>query len=123
YMNFGASGALYYQASTRTVVELASSSIIMGAEDSTDVAEEERALSAGDVLLIVTDGVFEAPLVSGARKRFGLDRVKRLLAANAVKDALEIVRRLNQRLTDVCVHRSQRDDVTIVAIKILAGAH
>ena len=78
---------------------------------------EFHGLRAGQVLLLATDGLWEAPNAEG--EVFGLQRVKAAVSEHAALDARGIrdgIIRHVQEFRGVAV---QEDDITFVVIKIL----
>jgi sigma-B regulation protein RsbU (phosphoserine phosphatase) len=70
----------------------------------------------GDILLLVSDGVFEARSPDGAY--FGLDRVLETVANHRDKDASTIVQRLHDAAIEFAGRRSLDDDLTAVVVKV-----
>src|SRR5262249_34412209 len=83
--------------------------------------EVETTLVAGDLLLLLSDGIVEA--MSANRELFGFDRLGHILArvdpahgAHAtLTTVIEAVRRHSAAV-------EQQDDITLVVVRVLAGA-
>jgi phosphoserine phosphatase len=76
-------------------------------------------LAEGDVLALVSDGIFEYPNALG--EQFGAQRVRELLAAHHRKPAADIGAQLLKAVTHFADGSPQQDDMTIVLVK-RAGA-
>jgi sigma-B regulation protein RsbU (phosphoserine phosphatase) len=77
----------------------------------------ELDLAAGDLLLLLTDGVTEAQNREG--EFFEADRVLRCVAEARGEDAARIVRRLLTAVAAFTAEEPQRDDVTAVVCRVL----
>ena len=75
-------------------------------------------LSAGDLLLIPTDGLEET--MNAAGEQFGRGRILETVAACRDRPAAEIVTRLNDAARRFREPLPQADDVTIVLVKVEA---
>ncbi len=84
---------------------------MLGAYDVEDWARSTVAIEPGDVLVLYTDGVFDAV---GADGRFGEDRLERTVAA--VSDAADAVARIDAALSAFEVG-PQADDTAVLAIE------
>jgi len=72
-------------------------------------------LAPGDVLAVLSDGVFEAEDVAGAQ--FGRERVEALLHAERLSPVTALGARLLESLRAFCGDVAQGDDVTMVFVK------
>jgi hypothetical protein len=72
-------------------------------------------LEAGDMLLLVTDGLFEAQAPDATP--YGLDRTLRVVRESRDRPAAEIVRRLHADVRRFCGDTSPVDDITVVLLK------
>lgn len=82
--------------------------------------EAAATLRPGDVLLLYTDGITEAmtPMNrEGARELFGLERLDRILIANAKRCAKEIIAEINREVKAFQAGEAPTDDQTIVVIR------
>jgi sigma-B regulation protein RsbU (phosphoserine phosphatase) len=77
-------------------------------------------LEPGDVILFFTDGLIEAPAPGG--ERFGSDRALDILIANRMRTAREIVAELFQEVDRFSPDPRQRDDITLIVIKVLTAS-
>jgi sigma-B regulation protein RsbU (phosphoserine phosphatase) len=74
-------------------------------------------LQSGDVLLIGTDGIWEAQDPDG--KQFGKSRLEAFLSKNANLSADRIVQALQEEITRFRGPAPQEDDITVVVVKKL----
>lgn len=84
--------------------------------DSTYVAESAPTLEAGDMIILLTDGIVEAH--SADEALFGIERVLTHLQANRSRSAREIVHTLDGAVRDFCGAQAPLDDMTAVVIKV-----
>ncbi|HEY2253442.1 MAG TPA: SpoIIE family protein phosphatase, partial [Planctomycetaceae bacterium] len=74
-------------------------------------------LQPGELVLLVSDGIFES--VSVDRKLFGLTQTLDVVRANRHLSAAEIVAALCRAAQEFGNHAPQKDDMTVVVIKVL----
>ena len=77
------------------------------------------ALSEGDLLFLRTDGVEET--MNSAREPFGEPRLKQLLTESRDLSAEDVLARVDAALAEHRGEQPPEDDVTMIAIKVLAG--
>ncbi|HEY0703425.1 MAG TPA: PP2C family protein-serine/threonine phosphatase [Candidatus Acidoferrales bacterium] len=73
------------------------------------------ALSAGDLLILATDGFFEWENAAG--EQFGVERLEATIRATRSKSAAEIIAELYSAVTAFSAGTPQKDDLTAVIIK------
>lgn len=73
-------------------------------------------LEPGELVLFLTDGIFEARAVD--ETTFGIDRALETIRTNRTKTAREIVSALYSRVCEFCRGRNQLDDMTVVVVKV-----
>jgi sigma-B regulation protein RsbU (phosphoserine phosphatase) len=78
---------------------------------------DELPLAAGDLLLLVTDGVTEAQ--SRAGELFGAGRALRCVAESGQDEAARIVKRLFAAVSAFAPDEPQHDDITAVVCRVL----
>ena len=74
------------------------------------------ALEAGDIVLLLTDGLVEGPSPEG--DPFGNERVIHVVSSNREESASKIIGALYTAVTEFCGRPKLDDDVTIVVIKV-----
>jgi sigma-B regulation protein RsbU (phosphoserine phosphatase) len=73
-------------------------------------------LSAGDIVLLLTDGIEEA--MSPDNTFFGVDRILEVVRAHSERTAGEIVDALYRAVRDFSQDLPQLDDLTVVVVKV-----
>ncbi len=76
---------------------------------------QELVLGAGEVLVLVTDGVLETEAPDG--EEFGTARLQEVVSRHREKPATQIVECIYRAVQDFGQGQSQRDDVTVVVCK------
>ena len=71
-------------------------------------------LTAGDHIVLFTDGVVEA--LNTAEDEFGEGRLRELLAANAHEEPERIVSRVLEQLAAFSANTPQHDDITLMVL-------
>lgn len=77
----------------------------------------EVAFRAGDMLLLFTDGFFEA--TNAQREQFGMNRVQQIIAAQRSATASELIERIYAEVVAFSGGAPQADDLTAVIIRKL----
>ena len=108
-------GMIYDPASGRFEV-LAGRGLPLGIDGDTDYEESERRLTPGQVIVIGTDGIWEAHNPDG--EMFGKERLQRIVQAHADDSATVILDTVISALEAFRRSAVQDDDVTLVVIKI-----
>ncbi len=117
WVRAGHDPALFYDPKTKSFEELDGQDIPLGVEASWKYKENKKAgLSADQIIVIATDGVWEAQNTSG--EMFGKDRIHDLVWANAALSAKGILNILLDVLNRFAKGKKFEDDVTLVVIKI-----
>lgn len=97
--------------------ELAGGGIPLGIDEDWRYAEYEAEASPdGQVILIGTDGIWEARNPAG--EMFGKEPLYRIIRENAQRTAEQISQAVTETLAAFRETRSQEDDVTLVVIKV-----
>jgi PAS domain S-box-containing protein len=73
-------------------------------------------LQAGDVVVMLTDGILEASSISG--KSFGMESTIETVREHRVEPAQRIIEALRQAVRDFTDKESLSDDITLVVIKV-----
>jgi sigma-B regulation protein RsbU (phosphoserine phosphatase) len=74
-------------------------------------------LASGDVVVIGTDGIWEAANQPG--EMFGKERLKDVIKNHQKKTAQEIGQEIIKAVLDFCQPQHQEDDITVVVVKVL----
>ena len=116
YASSGQRGHLLHAGDRMTVLE--STSPPLGIEATMVVpTAPPLALQSGEIVTFFTDGVFEAE--SPGQVRFGAGRALDVIRSERERPAQEIVDTLYQEITGFSRYRPQRDDITVVIVKVL----
>jgi phosphoserine phosphatase RsbU/P len=114
YLNAGHTTAYVYRSHTRTIEELPSNNMLVGAFDFSSFQCSPLGLDAGDVLLSYSDGLTEAENHDG--QMFGEERTLSTMRSGAESGARALLTQLTQDLDEFTGGRPQSDDITIMAI-------
>lgn len=117
WVRAGQDPALAYDPADGAFSELDGRGIALGLDPEAVFMARESTLAPGQVLLIGTDGIWEARSPEG--EMYGKPRLREILAANARRSAADIVQTV---LADVALFRGglpQEDDITLVVARLL----
>lgn len=115
YSNAGHPAALHSSGGRTTEVTAAESGIALGILDDAEYNEGRVQLSAGDVLLLFTDGVTEA--INGAGELFADARLSEVLTRHSAEPAATIVDRIVEAVNRFAAGAPQEDDITVLALR------
>jgi serine phosphatase RsbU (regulator of sigma subunit) len=101
------------------VIRLEAGGPVLGVVENTAFEQGELELSAGDRLLLFTDGVSEA--ANAEQEEFGEDRLTTLLRSSSAENAEALQSRVMREVTHFCANRFQ-DDATVVVLVVEAQA-
>jgi len=111
----GQQPGLLYDAADGSFVELAGSGMPVGIDAGARYDDFSRAgVAPGSILLLTTDGLFEAR--NAARERFGWDRVRKSLLRRIGGTAAQVADGLYDDVVAFC-GRKPEDDVTLVVVR------
>lgn len=117
YASAGHSTAYHLDAAGRVKTLLISTALPLGiAPDTAYVAAPPLTLEPGDMIFLLTDGLFEACPANG--QAFGIERVLDLVRSQRERPAREIVKSLYESVHDFCHGEPQEDDITAIIIKV-----
>jgi len=114
YVNCGHNPALLFQAKTHDVVPMNSSCFPIGMFDSEACAINSANLSAGDILVLYTDGVTEAENSRG--EEFGIERLSALIRGGHTLSADGLMNHILESVTDFSRDVGLKDDATILVV-------
>jgi sigma-B regulation protein RsbU (phosphoserine phosphatase) len=115
YVNAGHPAPLILHASGRAFEELPSTGMVLGPSPTATYGRRAAKMRPGDVLLLYTDGIVEAPDVEG--REFGVGRVRKLMIELRRHSAREIAETLMARVRDWGAGKAPEDDRTVVVIR------
>lgn len=115
YVNCGHNPALLFQAKTRDVISMNSSCFPIGMFDNETCALNSADLSAGDLLVLYTDGVTEARNSVG--EEFGMERLSSLIRHGHTLSADGLMNHILKCVTDFSRDVGFDDDATILIAK------
>jgi sigma-B regulation protein RsbU (phosphoserine phosphatase) len=115
YVNCGHNPALLVQARAHEVVSMNSSSFPIGMFDSVACAVNPANLTAGDILVLYTDGVTEAENSLG--EEFGMERLSTLIRRGHTLSADELMNHIPESVTDFSRDVGFDDDATLLVVK------
>jgi sigma-B regulation protein RsbU (phosphoserine phosphatase) len=115
YVNCGHNPALLFHAKTRDVVPMDSSCFPIGMFDSIGCSINSASLTAGDILVLYTDGVTEAENSPG--EEFGTERLSTLIRQGHLLSADRLMDVILESVTDFCRDTGFNDDLTILVVK------
>jgi serine phosphatase RsbU (regulator of sigma subunit) len=114
YVNCGHNPALLFQAKTNDVVPMNSSCFPIGMFDREACAINSANLSAGDILVLYTDGVTEAENSRG--EEFGMERLSALIRGGHTLSADGLMNHILESVTDFSRDVGLKDDATILVV-------
>jgi serine phosphatase RsbU (regulator of sigma subunit) len=115
YVNCGHNPALLFQAKTHDVVPLNSSCFPIGMFDSDACAINSANLTAGDILVLYTDGVTEAQNSRG--EEFGMERLSTLIRHGHSLSADGLMNHILESVIDFSRDVGFDDDATILVVR------
>jgi sigma-B regulation protein RsbU (phosphoserine phosphatase) len=108
---------IVYDPASDQFADLDGGDIPLGVTDGVEYEEFSRdALAQGSVLVVGTDGIWEAK--NGADEMYGKARLRELIRRHAADDAKEIAAALERELGEFTGHSPLSDDVTFVVMKL-----
>ncbi|MFC1877828.1 PP2C family protein-serine/threonine phosphatase, partial [Thermodesulfobacteriota bacterium] len=116
WIRAGHDPALTYDPDTDTFDVLKGDGMAVGVDYSFEYEEFQRTLTAGQVVLIGTDGIWE--MRNEADEMYGKEIFKEIIRANYSAPAKEIVTMITDDLKKFRGSKQPEDDVTMVVIKV-----
>lgn len=111
---------IHYDPRTRSLREFDDGFIPLGTMD--EVAYEEYTadgIVAGSILIVGTDGIWEARNPAG--NMYGKERMRKVILANTQASAKELGDAIRQDLEEFLSGRAIQDDVTLVVVRVTGG--
>ena len=116
YASAGHDPAMWRHADSGEIDELKNTGIMLGAlTGSTYTEAKPVTLEPGDIVVIGTDGIWEAR--NPDKDMFGKDRLRQIIDDNASCSAREIQDMIIEEVKAFCGSHPQLDDITVVVIK------
>jgi sigma-B regulation protein RsbU (phosphoserine phosphatase) len=116
WVNAGHGPIFLYDPAQDTFIEMGAHDIPLGVKHDWQYQEQSRQdWPAGGILVIGTDGIWEAQNPEG--RTFGRDGLKQVIRTNAKAPAADICAAMEERLQEFADGVPQRDDVTLVVVK------
>jgi sigma-B regulation protein RsbU (phosphoserine phosphatase) len=117
WVRAGHEPAIVYDIITGAFDEMRGEGIALGIDESWPFREYEYSgWPNGQIILIGTDGIWETENVKG--EAFGKDRIRQILRNHQSKTSKEIVQIITDTLTLFRQTEKQKDDITLVVIKV-----
>jgi len=117
WVRAGHEPAILYDGVADTFEELGGRGLPLGVFRNAAFDRRQRALEAGQTIIIGTDGIWET--CNSAGEMFGKDRLKALIRQDAGRPARQIVSAVLDAVTGFRGPLLQEDDITLVVIKAL----
>jgi phosphoserine phosphatase len=120
YLSAGQGPILRYDAASGSVQELPTQGLPLAfVPEAIYEGEVRLELAPGDIVALLTDGFYEWERSDG--EAFGSERVAAALHRHRDRSAREIIAALSQEVSEFAAGSPQRDDLTAVIVKRLAG--
>ena len=118
WLNAGHEPAVIYNPDTNTMDELGGNgSLPLGVIDSSAYTANRRNITAGQIIAIATDGIFETQ--NPNEEMFGRQRFYDLIRQNASGSAGQIMEAVLQAVNHFRENLPPKDDLTLVVIKVI----
>jgi serine phosphatase RsbU (regulator of sigma subunit) len=117
WVNAGHEPAMIFDPVTDTFSDLNSgNNLALGVFEDTDFNEAQQEIASGQIIVIATDGIWEARNPRG--EMFSKDRIHKIIRRNATKTANEIQNAILDSLKRFQKDVKLEDDMTLVVIKV-----
>jgi sigma-B regulation protein RsbU (phosphoserine phosphatase) len=117
FTNAGHPPPIVWRKATNRFEELVTSDPLLGIEPMSIYHDKQVVVSKGDVIVLYTDGVTEAPNSKG--ERFGMKRLYDVLTDSVEKTPSQIVDAIVEATAVFVEPQAPRDDVTALVLKII----
>ena len=116
YVNAGHNPPLLIKEISGDILLLKAKGIALGVVDGIKLQQETVQLEKGDIITLYTDGVTEA--INEKEEQFGQQRLLKIVNKNRNLPAKEIIRIVEEEVTEYSGKQPQFDDITLMIIKI-----
>ena len=117
WVNAGHDPAMVFDSAKDTFEELNGGSYLaLGVMENSQYAEAKREIAAGQILVMATDGIWEARNADG--EMFGKDRLYKVIRENTSVTANEIQAAVFESVRRFCKDARLEDDMTLVVVKV-----
>lgn len=116
WVRAGHDPAILYDPAHQGFSELGGKGIALGLDETYGFAAQSRDLAPGQVIVIGTDGIWEAQNNEGAQ--FGKARLRQTIALHAADPASRIADAIIEALNAFRGSAPQEDDITLVVVKV-----
>lgn len=115
WVRAGHDPGLLYCPKTDRFEELAGAGLALGVDEDWEFEDFSRTVSPGQIVLLTTDGIFEAHNPAG--EMFGKDRFKEVVRENADLEAEGLRKAVFEAVAEFRGAEPQEDDITLVILK------
>jgi sigma-B regulation protein RsbU (phosphoserine phosphatase) len=116
WVRAGHDAAEIYDVVSDAFRELGGSGMALGVDDSWNYQEyQDDGYSGNEIILIGTDGIWEAENPMG--ERFGKERLRRIVRQNKLSSSAEIIDAVFTAIADFRQTSAQTDDITLVVVR------
>ncbi len=117
WVRAGHDPAMLYDSQKKSLIELKGKGIALGVDESWQYSENEiSGISAGHIVVIYTDGIWEAQNSHG--ERFGKERLYGIIRENAHLSSQQILKSVIDALNQFLKEEKRQDDATLIIIKV-----
>jgi sigma-B regulation protein RsbU (phosphoserine phosphatase) len=116
WVRAGHDPALLFERNSRSFQELGGRGLALGLMEQAEFEELSRPLQGGEVLVMATDGIWEAQNRRG--EPFGKEALKRVIRDNSQGSAQALVDAVIEAVARFSGHPARKDDLTLVVVKV-----
>jgi len=117
WVRAGHDPAMLYDFPKKSLIELKGKGIALGVDESWQYSENEiSGISDGHIVVIYTDGIWEAQNSHG--ERFGKERLYGIIRKNAHLSSQQILKSVIDALNQFLKEEKRQDDATLIIIKV-----
>jgi phosphoserine phosphatase RsbU/P len=116
YVSAGHNPPLMLQGHGGDTIMLKAKGVALGIMPDIELEEKEIHLEKGDMVTLYTDGVTEA--INKKNEQFGPERLITVVTSNQNLSAAEIIKKVEQEVTEFSQGQPQFDDITLLILKM-----